>query len=159
MNLGVTTIRDHLWLAHNLKEKFLTSRQLSLDTCLFGSRWWKRRMKAQGWAALQSSADDLHLLCWSQPNSTPHLLTMKPVRQSPAETLNKRRQVWWGARSRLHLRAREHARSLPPSLLARVYVGVTLPDTESQLYFPVCFCARSFPICWHSASFVEICPC
>lgn len=65
MNLGVTTIRGHLWLAHNLKEKFLTRRQLSLETCLFGSRWWKRRMKAQGWAALKLSANDAH--CWFQP--------------------------------------------------------------------------------------------
>lgn len=65
MNLGVTIIRGHLWLAHNLKEKFLTRRQLSLETCLFGWRWWKRRMKAQGWAALQLSANDPH--CWLQP--------------------------------------------------------------------------------------------
>lgn len=65
MNLGVTTIRGHLWLAYNLKEKFLTRRQLSWETCLFGSRWWKRRMKAQGWAALPLSANDPH--CWLQP--------------------------------------------------------------------------------------------
>lgn len=157
MNLGVTTIRGHLWLAYNLKEKFLTRRQLSLETCLFGSRWWKRRMKAQGWAALPLSANDPH--CWLQP--TPRHTYSEACETEPSWDPQIRGSRCDEEPGACYIWELGSMLTLFPSLLASpcVSVGATPPDTQSQLYFSVCFCARPFPICWHSAPFVEVCPC